>query len=413
MSKARITYRYNNEIQERVPEKDTSSRDRIDRIDVSPSKVIPLYQDKPEFAERDYGEWRSPFDAETARIEQLIRNSEMNNSDSPEVDHETPTYYTAPQAEQTFQNVNFYDELPVRTTYRKKGKTTNWFSLTTAITGAILTGVVLGMFVLSMFRAEANPLPNTNEPASTDNGLSAVLNGSSETIKDISDKDLTGDKGAVNPSTSLTGVSVPEKTYFLIQNGVFSTLEGANTAVQLLKDMGLSGAVSSSDQYSVFAGAASDREDALLLSHYLQNETSEVFIKPFVLPLVQQLTWTNQGGGNIQGYMDTSRSLVDMILDMTATGLQDINESTLPTPDKQLLQQEHKLWTEAANQIAADAPEDVKATVQMMNKSLNSAVLTLEQYDKNPSEVFLWQAQAAVSEHIIAQKQFIDVSMKQ
>lgn len=410
MSKARITYRYNNEIQERIPERDSNHRERVD---VSPSKVIPLYQENPEFMARDYGAWRSPFDAETERIEQLIKNSETNkNTEEPNVDHDTPTYYTAPQAEQTFQNVNFYDELPVRTIYRKKGKTSNWFSLATSMTGAILTGIVLGMFVLSMFRGEANPVQNTNEATTIDNGLTAMLNESDETKLDATDNKGIA-SGTTNHSTSLAAVTIPEQTYFFIQNGVFSSLEGANIAVQLLKDMGLSGAVSHSDQFSVFAGAASDKEDALLLSHYLQNETLEVFIKTYVLPAVQQLTWAQEDGVQIQGYMDKSRSLVNLILGMTATGLQDINESTLPTPDKQLVQQEHKLWIEVANQIEADAPEDVKALVQQMNKSLNTAVLTLEQYDKNPREVFLWQAQAAVSEHIIAQKLFIDASMSQ
>ncbi len=422
MSKARITYRYNNESQERIPERDSTNQDRVE-VTPSPtpsitqsqsqSKVIPMYQENPVFMERDYGAWRSPFDAETERIEQLIRNSETNTNhiEGPNIDRETPAYYTAPQAEQTFQNVNFYDELPVRTTYRKKGKTTNWFSLTTSITGAILTGIVLGMFVLSMFRGEANPVQSTKEPAAIDNGSAAVLDGAGE-IK----LDAVEDKGTIsgieNQSASLTAIAIPEQTYFLIQNGVFSSLEGANIAVQQLKDMGLSGAVNHSDQFSVFAGAALLKEDALLLSHYLQNESLEVFIKPYVLPAVKQIAWVQQEGTQVQDYMNKSRSLVDLILGMTATGLQDINESTLPTPDKQLVQQEHKLWTEVANQIEASAPKDVKSIVQQMNKSLNSAILTVEQYDKNPTEVFLWQAQAAVSEHIIAQKQFIDAAMK-
>jgi stage II sporulation protein B len=409
MSKARITYRFNNEIQERLPERDSNHRDRIDGV--APSKVIPLYQEDPDFTNRDYGVWRSPFDAETERIEQLIRNSKTRKDvEEPDVDQETPSFYTAPQADQSFQHVNFYDELPVRTTYRKRGKNTNWFSLTTSITGAILTGIVLGMFVLSMFRGEVNPFPNANEQSTADNGLSAVQNESGEATLDVvKDESLTN--GMANNSASASTVIVPEQTYFLIQNGVFSTLEGANTAVQLLKDMSLSGAVSHADQFSVFAGAAVDREDALLISHYLQNEKLEVFIKPYILPAVQQVTWAGEEGNQIQGYMEKSRSLVKLILGMTSIGLQDINNTALAASDKQLVQQEHKLWTEAANQLAADAAEDVIALVQQMNKSLNSAVLTLEQYDKNPTEVYLWQAQAAVSEHIIAQKQFIDATI--
>lgn len=406
MSKARITYRFDKETQYKPTEAELIQKKHVS------GNVIPFNQDDSDLANRDYGAWRSPFDAETERIEQLIRNSEARRDrKEPDVDQETPSYYTAPKADQSFQNVSFYDELPVRTTYQKRGKSTNWFSLTTSITGAILTGIVLGMFVLSMFRGEANPLPNSNEEATVDNGLAAVLN-EGETTSDVVN-DESSISGDVNNATHLTAVILPEQTYFFIQNGVFSTLEGANMSVQLLKDMGLSGAVSHTDQFSVFAGAALEREDALLLSHYLQSETLEVFIKPYILPAVQQLTWAGQEGNQIQGYLEKGRSLVKLILGMTSTGLQNINDSSLAASDKQLVQQEHKLWTKAANQLAADATEDVKALVQQMNKSLNSAVLTLEQYDKNPTEVYLWQAQAAVSEHIIAQKQFIDAAMKQ
>lgn len=411
MSKARITYRFDKETQLKPTEAEIIQRERLQNS--ASGKVIPLYQEDPDFTNRDYGAWRSPFDAETERIEQLIRNSgKIEDIENPDADREAPSYYTAPQAEESFQRVNFYDELPIRTTYRKKGKNTNWISLTTSITGAILTGIVLGMFVLSMFRGEANPLPNSNEQPTVDNGLTAVLKESGGATNDVvNDESLTSVVG--NNSNSLIAVIIPEQTYFLIQNGVFSSLEGANAAVQLLKDSGLSGAVSQADQFSVFAGAALDREDALLLSHYLKNENLEVFPKPYILPAVQQLTWAGKDGNQIQGYMEKSRSLVKLILGMTSTSFQDINDTTLLNSDKQLMQQEHKLWTEAANQLAVDATGDVKALVQQMNKSLNSAVLTLEQYYKNPSGVYLWQAQAAVSEHIIAQKQFIDASMQQ
>ncbi|MEX1029597.1 MAG: hypothetical protein WDZ91_06075 [Paenibacillaceae bacterium] len=413
MSKARITYRFDQETQRKPMEAEFVQRDRLQNSAPAAGNVIPLYQEEPEYTTRDNGAWRSPFDAETERIEQLIRNSEIRKDDvgeQPVTDRGTPTFYTAPQAEESFQNVNFYNELPVRATYRRRDKNTNWFSITTSITGAILTGILLGMFVLSMFREDANPLPDSNGPSTADQGLSAVLNESGEPITDLNKGDTTS--GTVKDSPALTTAIIPEQTYYLIQNGVFSTLEGANAAVQLLKDMGLSGAVSQADQFSVFAGAALEHEDALLISHYLQNSNLDVFAKPFVLPSVQQISWAGKDGDQIQGYLEESRKIVKVILKTTTAGVQDIN-STLSDSDKQLIQQQHKLWTGTANQLAVDAPDDVKALVQQMNKSLNSAVLTIEQYEKNPTEVYLWQAQAAVSEHIIAQKQFIDATKQQ
>jgi stage II sporulation protein B len=410
MSKARITYRFDQETQLKPMEAEFTQRDRNLNAASDASKVIPLYQEDPDFTAHNHAAWRSPFDAETERIEQLIRNSEMRKEDhiAPSVvDRGTPAFYTAPQAEESFQNVNFYNELPVRAIYRRREKNSNWFSITTSITGAILTGILLGMFVLSMFNGEANPLPDSESPTATDDGLSAVLN-SAEQLSLDSNKEAVTDN-LIQEIPSLIHAVIPEQAYYLIQNGVFSTLEGANAAVQLLKDEGLSGAVSQADQFSVFAGAAFTHEDALLLSHNLQNNNLEVFVKTFHIPAVEQIAWEGKDGDQVQGYVEESRSLVKSILKITSLG---INEASSPVPDseKKLTQQQHKLWTDAANKLATDTSDDTKALVEQMNKSLNSAVLTIEQYNKNPSEVYLWQAQAAVSEHIIAQKQFIEAT---
>lgn len=407
MSKARITYRFDQETQHKPMEAEFIQRDPAMNTASDASKVIPLYQEDPEFTVTQAA-WRSPFDAETERIEQLIRNAEMRKDEpivNSVVDRGTPTYYTAPQAEQSFENVNFYNEHPMRAIYRKKGKSSNWFSLTSSIAGAILTGILLGMFVLSMFSGDDNPLPDSNEGSVGDDGLSAVLNRAGDSTIDSSTENIT--TGQLNETPNLTTANVPEQAYYLVQNGVFSSIEGANAAVKLLKDMGLSGAISEAEQFSVFAGAAFTHEDALLISHQLQNNNLEVFVKTFTVPSVAQIAWAGKDGDQVQGYLEESRSLVKSILKVTSLGIKEA-DSAISSADKQLIQQQHKQWTEAANKLASDASDDVNALVQLMNKSLNSAVLTIEQYDKNRTEVYLWQIQAAVSEHIIAQRQFIE-----
>jgi stage II sporulation protein B len=413
MSKARITYRFDQETQLKPLEAEFIQRDQNSNAASDASKVIPLYQEDPAFTAHNHAAWRSPFDAETERIEQLIRNSEMRKEEhiAPSVvDRGTPAFYTAPQAEESFQDVNFYNELPVRAIYRRREKNSNWFSITTSITGAILTGILLGMFVLSMFNGEANPLPDSESPTATDDGLSAVLNSAEQLLDDTNKEDATNN--VMNEIPTLIEAVIPEQAYYLIQNGVFSSLEGANVAVQLLKDEGLSGAVSQGDQFNVFAGAAATHEDALLLSHNLQNNNLEVFVKTFTIPAVEQMVWAGKNGDQIQGYVEEGRSLVKSILKITSLALNKAN-SPVSDSEKKLTQQQHKLWTDAANKLATDASDETKALVEQMNKSLNSAILTMEQYNKNPSDVYLWQAQAAVAEHIIAQKQFIEATKMQ
>ena len=156
-------------------------------------------------------------------------------------------------------------------------------------------------------------------------------------------------------------------------------------------------------------GAANNHDDAVLVRYYLQNESLDVFIKPYVLPAVSGIPWAGSKGDQIQGYIEKGRNLVSMILDLTSSGLNETN-AAIARPDMEQLQQAHKLWTESANILLEDASEKMKPLLQTMNTSLNSAIKTLEQYDKSPSDVYLWQAQSAASNHIIAEMDFITLS---
>src|SRR5690606_36078899 len=124
--------------------------------------VIPLYQEDTDYGgTRSYGVWKSPFDEEAERIERLIRSAEaeVDRDEDPGRDgtQRRPLYYTAEGADQSFEHIPFYEETrtpsaPV--TYRRTTKRKNWFGMTSAVMGAVLTGIVLGMFVLSIFRGD-------------------------------------------------------------------------------------------------------------------------------------------------------------------------------------------------------------------------------------------------------------------
>lgn len=377
MSKARITYRFD--------------RDR-EPAESPPGKVIPLYQEDV---------WKSPIDEETERIERLIRGAETQSQsrNRPEIDSEKskPLYYTAEDADATFGRIPFYEE-PAVPMYRRTKKRANWVGMTMSVAGAVLTGVVLGMFVLSLFRGEPASLFTANSDSAQNNSVNGTEVGAD--ASDPAEEQL--------PIISADQAALPEQTYYFVQNGVFSTAEGAELAASELRDRGLAGVVESGEKLSVFAGAAIDRNDALLISNHLQEEGLEVYYKPYVLPAADHIDWSSGDAGIVAEYLKLSRDIAEQLISISLQHLGDATPIAISKEQVQQLKNMHQQWTTKANAVLADAPEASKPIVQEMNTDINSAIVSIEQYQKKPSEAYMWQVQTAVTEHLIGQKSLLE-----
>jgi stage II sporulation protein B len=84
-----------------------------------------------------------------------------------------------------------------------------------------------------------------------------------------------------------------------------------------------------------------------------------------------------------------------------------LNETKLTTPsaqDVQTLKADHQAWTGLFANVAAGAPATAKSTLQSMSNAMNTAVISLDEYQKNPSSAYLWQAQSSILQYILAEK---------
>jgi stage II sporulation protein B len=391
MSKARITYRFDQSTS--IPSLESKGIETTETNEErDKGKVIPLYQED-----------------ETARIERLIRGASRAESSSPpriteESEDNIPLYYTSKDEEISYERIPFYEEVSSSSPMiRKARRRINWLGLTTSIAGAVLTGILLGMFVLSMFQGDEAASDTTPDSAELgDASLQTPATDLEETIVSLEGFGQT-------ESASAAELHIPGRTYYLVQNGVFSTPEGAELAASQLKDKGFAGAVegSAEDQLIVYAGAAVNRDDALLISQQIQGEGLEVYIKPYDLPPVERLNWTAGDTGGLQAYLLNSQQLIEQFI---AVSVQQLNQ-TVPAKleDRTIssLREAHQQWTTAANQIVKDAPSEMKSFIQEMNTSINSTMLSIEQYQKKPLTAYLWQVQSAVTEYLIQYKELL------
>jgi stage II sporulation protein B len=444
MDKARITYRFekgsggSNKMQ-RAHGNESENRENRDK-----RKVVPLYQDEfrvvgddrtPQGPESpifdtqslnqfttDFGAWSSPFDEETERLEKLIRASDRPAEQEPNEeleedrsfgdghDAETGFYSHNTQDKASYYRGPWVDEGVTRSRYSRK-TTTPWLKIISSVTGAVMTGLLFGFFVLSMFTGE--------EQGVMDSDSLDVLNSSSAPSQQEAKQPSAAENSAssldATAATAAAGTAVvqlPAKTYFMLQNGVFSSLEGAEEAQNTLRQRGLAAAAGDfADNYYIYAGMTTDRNDAYVLSHHLKEQELEVYIKPYDIPAVNRIAWNggNAPSAQAQTYFARGSLLIKMIGDLSIMHLKEKQPASFDPTTMQSLRKEHQAWVGLLPVMQQGMPEQAQAALQKMTNAVHTAVISMEEYNKNPSFAHLWQAQSAIMEYILTEKQLLTV----
>lgn len=389
----------------------------------------------------DYGAWSSPFDAETRRIEELIRESNERENRRP--GGEPPvqsdrsgrmlTDYEEKLPERGHPRMPFREEEPDRERARYNGSTgyyrgpeldyeeesydgpfitgpryvrhtrPPWLKISAAITGAAVTGVLLGIFALSMFNGmdSAEEAESTGKPAAADTQNVQPVTGTLDTAK-----------STAGTSTAATGKEVAlayaGRTYSILQSGTFSAQQGADQAKNDLVKNGLAAATELSDKFYVFAGIATDKESATALGQRLKasGKLADVYVKAYTVPAVSKVRW-NGNADTLKSYLEQSDKLLQSISLLTVMNLDTDKPGAIEASTMQSVGTAHTAWSQVSNTVAQEAGENHKALVQRMNNAMNSAKTSLDEYKKNPSSAMLWQAQTYAMQFIIAEKELL------
>ncbi|CAM3501895.1 hypothetical protein [Marinicrinis lubricantis] len=419
-NKSTITYRFNH---------DNEYEPKRQKQDSSPGKIIPLRQEEFTVREdesqeiiveqreqthmpinpngpssvlneftQDFGTWSSPFETEVERLERMIRESDQHVQNKP------------PEASQGNQDLPKHsipdepDHIPIiddQIYSRSKvysRSTVPWFKLVTSIGGAVITGAVFGLFVLQMFTG--------SDVVNQENA-----NGGEQNAQIIREGDVSGNSSQAEPVNHNSGsvqISYPGQTYYLLQHGIFSGDEGAQQAIQGLKEAGFAAAVQKGDQQAVFAGLTLNRDDALFISHLLQDENKEVYVKTFQLPAVDRVYWSGNSGKEFSDYLLESADLIKVVSTISMVHLEAEEASPLEDTTMDTIQASHQVWSQLASAAAKGAGEEQQKLIQQMNNLMDTAVATLGEYKKNPAKAYLWQAQSAAMEFVLLEQQLLD-----
>jgi len=403
-------------------------------------KVIPLHEEEWRGFEQDR-DWSGRYEDadgghergrsyqdETLRIESLIRETESRSrrerdsnphegwedgngrgeykaDSSARYDSARPSdrgYGYHPGGYSNYRGPEVEESLLYPEARQIRRRNLGWLKVAASLAGALLVGGMLGYYVLTLFSGSSSK----NGATPTDSGGSAIVQTGTGDTGAATGANAAGNGEKTASAALQANVSIPEKTFVLLQNGKFSTAESAGAAASALDGGGYAAATEPGDSYFVYAGIAADRESARILENKLKAGRFEVYAKEYTLPAVTQVEWSGDPVP-LQAYLEETNRLAQMMSGLTLVHLDEESVTPLDATSLASIKKAHQTWTQKAAAVKTGAPQSAKALLQKMDNAVNTAEKSLEAYSKNPSTSLLNQAQSNLMTCILSEKQLL------
>lgn len=274
----------------------------------------------------------------------------------------------------------------------KRNRPPRGWKMIGSVSGALVTGALFGMVILSFFNKESAVKPDQMLPVN-------------QSISTVSGQE--GEAGTAGQlETSSTG-----GTYYALQYGVFSSPERAEQAKLELTQTGLAASSDPEDGNRVYAGISSDREEAKLLSTRLKSQGVELYVKEIVNPMVDPAIFGNKQE-DVALFFKNSSALIDQLSTLSIQQLGQSVQAAISPEMMASLQTQHQTWLTGIKSLAPGMAVDVQPVVSSMEKSMNSAITAIAEYNKNPDAVHMWAVQSDLMEYVLQQKKWLE-SIKQ
>jgi stage II sporulation protein B len=137
------------------------------------------------------------------------------------------------------------------------------------------------------------------------------------------------------------------------------------------------------------------------------DKTIEVFMKNMDFPAVTGIRWSGAKAETLPNYIAEGDKLVSAMSGLTLIHLAETKPTALTDVSLQSIRTSHQALITLSTGLTNGAGDDVKPLLTKMTTAINSAVQSMEEYKKTPSQALMWQAQSALMQYIIAQKNLL------
>lgn len=427
-----------------------SSHTAADSNAAKPAKlnVIPLYPANDQHAISELSPWNSTFQEDIGALEQLIRNTDTEpiptlptktspskkKPESPKkIKMEAPQisiYENEPNRaepiidddvqEPIHAKGSVYDGSRTKSLYSSRIKHASggpsWFNVFLSVAGALATGALFGYLLLSLFtgatvwpggssdKINSQPVSGNISNGNTPTGANSSANQDDAATPPTTGTDTNPETAPDIPTVSLKGL---ERSYYMLQFGVFSNTEGRDAALAQLADKGLAAAaMTNASDYRVYAGMAVDRTKAQTMR--AQVPELELYVKEVTLASPDKIPFSGDAAA-AQAFFEKTSELVQMLDELVLTQLEQPALSPLSKAAADAWQTEYRKWTEnAANMRNGTTDAAGKGYLEKVILSINSAAKSMLEYDKKPSQAHLWSIQSGIMNAVIIQKEWFE-----
>ncbi|MFC9711718.1 SPOR domain-containing protein [Paenibacillus sp. NPDC056933] len=395
MSNARMTFRFGDKESDKPENRGIStSSSTIETMNEevpqnpTPSQSNRAHVWSPEDIPVDWGETMLTGSTVPVSYPGADKGSEPDNLDS--FNYNRFTAYPGEEDEnRSDENYGDHNWLADSENYSyKRNRPPRGWKMIGSVTGALVTGALFGMVILSFFNRETAVDPGSKLPENQ--AVSAV----------------TGQQGVAG-----SGQQAQEATtggsYYALQYGVFSSPERAEQAKVELSQAGIATGSDPEDGNRVYAGISADREEAKLLSSRLKAEGVELYVKEIVNPEVNPAVFGGKAE-DVQRFFTSGSALIEQLSTLSIQQLGQAVPAAVSSETMNALQNQHQLWLTGLNSISPGLSTDVQPYVSAMEKAMNSAVNALAEYNKNPANVHMWSVQSDLMEYVLQQKKWLE-----
>ncbi|GAE07609.1 SPOR domain-containing protein [Paenibacillus sp. JCM 10914] len=371
MNKARMTIRFDHN----PPKAINKSLPRESGYDVEEPEPVPAYP----ILEDNLYDSHEAWIAERDRDDQVITNGE-----------EMWYSYAEP-----VQPVAYDSSVHEYEYYRTRRPTVFW-KIALSVTAAVVTGVLFGYMVLSMFNGGGE-----------EQQAASQIEGSQGSVPAPGLPERTGKAAAPDTDTAQTPAGIPAQTFYMLQYGVFSSSERAEQAKGELLQSGIAAGRDLDDENRVYAGVSSDREQAKLLSNQLKAEGVELYVREISLPPLEPVVMVGQEAA-FADYFTISGQLVSELSTLSATLLGKQEAAAAATEHMSSITNLHQQWMESMNLLASGLGPEAEAMLPVLRQAMNSSVTALAEYNKNQSKGHLWEIQTGMMNYVLGQKKLLE-----
>ncbi|WP_427052240.1 SPOR domain-containing protein [Paenibacillus sp. TC-CSREp1] len=395
MSNARMTFRFGNQESDKLQSKEMQAYSPL----LTNPEDVPFVVEEPPKPESEMSsvkrsstgptwpaedmpvDWGGTILADASRTELHHLESVRTKDDNHLLDHRNDDYeFDLDQGHNWIAESNNYS-------YKRIRPPRGWKMLG-SISGALVTGALFGMVILSFFNKEGMTKPDEMLPV---NQTTSAVTGQEETAA----------------TTGQLVTSSAGGTYYALQYGVFSSPERAEQAKLELTQAGIAAGTDPDDGNRVYAGISADREEAKLLSTRLKSQGVELYVKEIVNPEVNPAIFgSKQEDASL--FFKNSSALVDQLSTLSIQQLGQSVQAAIAPETMQVLSNQHQTWLNGLKSLSPGMTSEVQPVVSSMEKSMNSAITAIAEYNKNPDAVHMWAVQSDLMQYVLQQKKWLE-----